>query len=129
MIYTIRRFSDDEEKKSSGLGKKLLIGAGLAAGAFGAAKTGILGASAMKSANTLWAKGGNMIGGEFGNKMVQSGATGVGKATSMQSLNAAKKGLEKGQDVTMAMRRDAVSAGQNAKQGILDKFLKPTEGA
>ena len=101
------------------------MGAGLAAGTFGAAKVGMLGTGAMKTANTMWARGGNMIGGKFGNKMVQSGATGVGKATSIQNLKQAEKGLAEGQKVTGAMRRDAVTAGQEAKQGILDKFLNP----
>lgn len=124
MIYTVKRFSsDDDEKKGSGLGGKLLLGAGLAAGAFGAAKTGMLGSGLMKSANQAWARGGSMIGGKLGNKMIQSGASGVGSATYAKNLGEASKNLAKGQTITTGMKQEALKAGKEARQGILDKFL------
>lgn len=86
MIYSIKRFSEEEKQDSGGgLGKKLLVGGALAATAFGTAKTGMLGNKAMTEANQLWAKGGQLLKSQ---RMVDSGVRGIGKAT-MKEVQAA----------------------------------------
>lgn len=76
MIYSVRRFSDDENKKGSGLGK-LALGAATLAGGLYAGKKGLFGAGIQKSINKGWANVGKTIGSD---SMMLSGAQGVGEA-------------------------------------------------
>ena len=77
--FVLKRKTFSEEGMSTG--KKLALGAlgaaGLAAGGFAAAKGGAFGVNAMKSANKVWAQGGQLLKNQ---KMVNSGKTGFTKA-------------------------------------------------
>lgn len=76
-------FSEDNNNKGSvlGTGAKVLGGAAALAGGFAAAKHGMLGNSLAKGANKMWASAGKTLGSA---SMVESGATGYGKAAANQ---------------------------------------------
>ena len=68
-ILKRKYFSEgDDKKKSSGLGKKLAVGAGALALGVGAAKTGMLGPKIQNKTNALFQKGIN----KFGTKGMQT---------------------------------------------------------
>lgn len=79
MIYSVRRFSDND----NGL-RKLAIGAAALAGGLYAGKKGYLGAGLQKSINTGWARVGKSVGSD---SMMLSGAKGVGEASAAKIAN------------------------------------------
>jgi hypothetical protein len=81
-----KTYSDNQNQNNqgSGWGKKLAIGAGIAAAGFMGAKGGMLGAGAQKWAGKTWARAGKAIGNE---NMMLSGAKSYGQGSAQQMAN------------------------------------------
>lgn len=117
-----KTFSDQPGEKKSGLGKKLLIGAGIAAAGFAGAKTGMLGAGAQKWAGSTYGKVGKMIGSEG---MMLSGAKSYGQGAAKQIANNRDALIKAGKTTKTAYTNDQIT--KNADKlgnAFLGKLLK-----
>lgn len=125
MIYKVRRFSEDNgENKGMGWGKKALIGVGAlgtVAGGLMAGRAGMLGTGAQRFIGTNTARLGGMMKSKT---LVTDGAKTVSKSVKTQGLKDA--GITNSKDFLNMRNTDgfknALSSGNEAKQGILDKF-------
>lgn len=79
-----RKTYSDDQNNGSGWGKKLAIGAGIAAAGFMGAKSGMLGAGAQKWAGSAYARAGKAIGSQG---MMKSGAQSYGQGAAKQIAN------------------------------------------
>ena len=77
-----RKTFSESENKGSGWGKKLLVGAGIAAAGFAGAKKGMFGAGAQRWAGSTYAKAGKMLGSQG---MIKSGAASYGQGAAKQA--------------------------------------------
>ena len=120
MIYSVKRFSDEEKKDGMGLGTKLALGTAAIGGGLLAGRAGMLGARVQKGIGTATASIGNKLGMQ---SLVKDGASTVGKAAKTQArqdLGILAKGTSR---ADMAYGNSvAREEAKNATQGILDKY-------
>lgn len=125
MIYSVKRFSGDDEKKGIGLGTKLALGTAAVGGTLLAGRAGMLGTRVQKGIGTATAAVGQKIGSQ---RLLKDGANTVGNAA--KSATAASYGIKNatqaknvlGAQDFLTAKQDIQSSGKNAAQGILDKF-------
>lgn len=125
MIYSVKRFSGDDEKKGMGLGTKLALGTAAVGGTLLAGRAGMLGTRVQKGIGTATAAVGQKIGSQ---RLLKDGANTVGNAA--KSATAASYGIKNatqaknvlGAQDFLTAKQDIQSSGKNAAQGILDKF-------
>ena len=125
MIYSVKRFSGDDEKKGIGLGTKLALGTAAIGGTLLAGRAGMLGTRVQKGIGTATAAVGQKIGSQ---RLLNDGANTVGNAA--KSATAASYGIKNatqaknvlGAQDFLTAKQDIQSSGKNAAQGILDKF-------
>lgn len=125
MIYSVKRFSGDDEKKGMGLGTKLALGTAAIGGTLLAGRAGMLGTKVQKGIGTATASLGKKLGSQ---RLLNDGANTVGNAA--KSATAASYGIKNatqaknvlGAQDFLTAKQDIQSAGKNASQGILDKF-------
>lgn len=125
MIYSVKRFSGDDEKKGMGLGTKLALGTAAIGGTLLAGRAGMLGSRIQKGIGTATAAVGQKIGSQ---RLLKDGASTVGNAA--KSATAASYGIKNATQAKNALgaqdfltaKQDIQSSGKNAAQGILDKF-------
>ena len=125
MIYSVKRFSGDNEKKGMGLGTKLALGTAAVGGTLLAGRAGMLGTRVQKGIGTTTAAVGQKIGSQ---RLLKDGANTVGNAA--KSATAASYGIKNatqaknvlGAQDFLTAKQDIQSSGKNAAQGILDKF-------
>ena len=125
MIYSVKRFSGDDEKKGMGLGTKLALGTAAIGGTLLAGRAGMLGSRIQKGIGTATAAVGQKIGSQ---RLLKDGASTVGNAA--KSATAASYGIKNaiqaknalGAQDFLTAKQDIQSSGKNAAQGILDKF-------
>ena len=125
MIYSVKRFSGDDEKKGMGLGTKLALGTAAVGGTLLAGRAGMLGTRVQKGIGTATAAVGQKIGSQ---RLLNDGANTVGNAA--KSATAASYGIKNatqaknvlGAQDFLTAKQDIQSSGKNAAQGILDKF-------
>ena len=125
MIYSVKRFSGDDEKKGMGLGTKLALGTAAIGGTLLAGRAGMLGTRVQKGIGTATAAVGQRIGSQ---RLLNDGANTVGNAA--KSATAASYGIKNatqaknvlGAQDFLTAKQDIQSSGKNAAQGILDKF-------
>ena len=125
MIYSVKRFSGDNEKKGMGLGTKLALGTAAIGGTLLAGRAGMLGTRVQKGIGTTTAAVGQKIGSQ---RLLKDGANTVGNAA--KSATAASYGIKNatqaknvlGAQDFLTAKQDIQSSGKNAAQGILDKF-------
>lgn len=125
MIYSVKRFSGDNEKKGMGLGTKLALGTAAVGGTLLAGRAGMLGTRVQKGIGTATAAVGQKIGSQ---RLLNDGANTVGNAA--KSATAASYGIKNatqaknvlGAQDFLTAKQDIQSSGKNAAQGILDKF-------
>ena len=125
MIYSVKRFSGDNEKKGMGLGTKLALGTAAVGGTLLAGRAGMLGSGIQKGIGTATAAVGQKIGSQ---RLLKDGANTVGNAA--KSATAASYGIKNatqaknvlGAQDFLTAKQDIQSSGKNAAQGILDKF-------
>ena len=125
MIYSVKRFSGDDEKKGMGLGTKLALGTAAVGGTLLAGRAGMLGTRVQKGIGTTTAAVGQKIGSQ---RLLKDGANTVGNAA--KSATAASYGIKNatqaknvlGAQDFLTAKQDIQSSGKNAAQGILDKF-------
>lgn len=125
MIYSVKRFSGDDEKKGMGLGTKLALGTAAIGGTLLAGRAGMLGTRVQKGIGTATAAVGQKIGSQ---RLLNDGANTVGNAA--KSATAASYGIKNatqaknvlGAQDFLTAKQDIQSSGKNAAQGILDKF-------
>lgn len=125
MIYLVKRFSGDDEKKGIGLGTKLALGTAAIGGTLLAGRAGMLGTRVQKGIGTATAAVGQKIGSQ---RLLKDGANTVGNAA--KSATAASYGIKNatqaknvlGAQDFLTAKQDIQSSGKNAAQGILDKF-------
>lgn len=125
MIYSVKRFSGDNEKKEMGLGTKLALGTAAVGGTLLAGRAGMLGTRVQKGIGTATAAVGQKIGSQ---RLLKDGANTVGNAA--KSATAASYGIKNatqaknvlGAQDFLTAKQDIQSSGKNAAQGILDKF-------
>lgn len=125
MIYSVKRFSGDNEKKGMGLGTKLALGTAAIGGTLLAGRAGMLGTRVQKGIGTATAAVGQKIGSQ---RLLKDGANTVGNAA--KSATAASYGIKNatqaknvlGAQDFLTAKQDIQSSGKNAAQGILDKF-------
>lgn len=125
MIYSVKRFSGDDEKKGMGLGTKLALGTAAIGGTLLAGRAGMLGTGVQKGIGTATAAVGQKIGSQ---RLLKDGANTVGNAA--KSATAASYGIKNatqaknvlGAQDFLTAKQDIQSSGKNAAQGILDKF-------
>lgn len=125
MIYSVKRFSGDNEKKGMGLGTKLALGTAAVGGTLLAGRAGMLGTRVQKGIGTATAAVGQKIGSQ---RLLKDGANTVGNAA--KSATAASYGIKNatqaknvlGAQDFLTAKQDIQSSGKNAAQGILDKF-------
>lgn len=117
-----KTYSDDQQReKKSGWGKKLAIGAGLAAAGFMGAKSGMLGAGAQKWAGSTYARAGKLIGNQG---MIKSGAASYGQGAAKQASAAA---VTKGGSAFSAEQMTNFANKKSGQfEGILNK-VRPDE--
>ena len=77
MIYSVKRFSEEEKKGGMGLGTKLALGTAAIGGGLLAGRAGMFGAGVQKGIGTATASIGNKLGMQ---SLVKDGASTVGKA-------------------------------------------------
>lgn len=120
MIYSVKRFSEEEKKGGMGLGTKLALGTAAIGGGLLAGRAGMLGAGVQKGIGTATASIGNKLGMQ---SLVKDGASTVGKAAKTQArkdLGILAKGTSR---ADMAYGNSiAREEAKNATQGILDKY-------
>ena len=136
-----RKTFSDSENKGSGWGKKLLVGAGIAAAGFAGAKKGMFGAGAQKWAGSTYAKAGKMLGSQG---MLKSGAASYGQGAAKQASakavsnggtafskeqlsNIANKKANQLESVLTKVRPDAATKAAN-KSSWLAKSQQPKPG-
>ena len=125
MIYSVKRFSGDNEKKGMGLGTKLALGTASVGGTLLAGRAGMLGTRVQKGIGTATAAVGQKIGSQ---RLLKDGANTVGNAA--KSATAASYGIKNatqaknvlGAQDFLTAKQDIQSSGKNAAQGILAKF-------
>ena len=125
MIYSVKRFSGDDEKKGMGLGTKLALGTAAIGGTLLAGRAGMLGTRVQKGIGTATAAVGQKIGSQ---RLLKDGANTVGNAA--KSATAASYGIKNatqaknvlGAQDFLTAKQDIQSSGKNVDQGILDKF-------
>ena len=125
MIYSVKRFSGDDEKKGMGLGTKLALGTAAIGGTLLAGRAGMLGTRVQQGIGTTTAAVGQKIGSQ---RLLKDGANTVGNAA--KSATAASYGIKNatqaknvlGAQDFLTAKQDIQSSGKNAAQGILDKF-------
>ena len=125
MIYSVKRFSGDDEKKGMGLGTKLALGTAAIGGTLLAGRAGMLGTRVQKGIGTATASLGKKLGSQ---RLLKDGANTVGNAA--KSATAASYGIKNatqaknvlGAQDFLTAKQDIQSSGKNAAQGILDKF-------
>ena len=121
MIYSVKRFSGDDEKKGIGLGTKLALGTAAIGGTLLAGRAGMLGSGIQKGIGTATAAVGQKIGSQ---RLLKDGANTVGNAAKTSTINNyMRSAVDGGANINKkALDIQASMDGKNASQGILDKF-------
>lgn len=121
MIYSVKRFSGDDEKKGIGLGTKLALGTAAIGGTLLAGRAGMLGSGIQKGIGTATAAVGQKIGSQ---RLLKDGANTVGNAAKTSTINNyMRSAVDGGANINKkALDIQASMDGKNAAQGILDKF-------
>ena len=121
MIYSVKRFSGDDEKKGMGLGTKLALGTAAIGGTLLAGRAGMLGTRVQKGIGTATAAVGQKIGSQ---RLLNDGANAVGNAAKTSTINNyMRSAVDGGANINKkALDIQASMDGKNAAQGILDKF-------
>ena len=121
MIYSVKRFSGDDEKKGMGLGTKLALGTAAIGGTLLAGRAGMLGSGIQKGIGTATAAVGQKIGSQ---RLLKDGANTVGNAAKTSTINNyTRSAVDGGANINKkALNTQAAMDGKNAAQGILDKF-------
>ena len=121
MIYSVKRFSGDDEKKGMGLGTKLALGTAAIGGTLLAGRAGMLGSGIQKGLGTATAAVGQKIGSQ---RLLKDGANTVGNAAKTSTINNyMRSAVDGGANINKkALDIQASMDGKNAAQGILDKF-------
>lgn len=121
MIYSVKRFSGDDEKKGMGLGTKLALGTAAIGGTLLAGRAGMLGSGIQKGIGTATAAIGQKIGSQ---RLLKDGANTVGNAAKTSTINNyMRSAVDGGANINKkALDIQASMDGKNAAQGILDKF-------
>lgn len=121
MIYSVKRFSGDDEKKGMGLGTKLALGTAAIGGTLLAGRAGMLGTRVQKGIGTATAAVGQKIGSQ---RLLNDGANTVGNAAKTSTINNyMRSAVDGGANINKkALDIQASMDGKNASQGILDKF-------
>ena len=121
MIYSVKRFSGDDEKKGMGLGTKLALGTAASGGTLLAGRAGMLGSGIQKGIGTATAAVGQKIGSQ---RLLKDGANTVGNAAKTSTINNyMRSAVDGGANINKkALDIQASMDGKNAAQGILDKF-------
>lgn len=121
MIYSVKRFSGDDEKKGMGLGTKLALGTAAIGGTLLAGRAGMLGSGIQKGIGTATAAVGQKIGSQ---RLLKDGANTVGNAAKTSTINNyMRSAVDGGANINKkALDIQASMDGKNASQGILDKF-------
>ena len=121
MIYSVKRFSGDDEKKGMGLGTKLALGTAAIGGTLLAGRDGMLGSGIQKGIGTATAAVGQKIGSQ---RLLKDGANTVGNAAKTSTINNyMRSAVDGGANINKkALDIQASMDGKNAAQGILDKF-------
>lgn len=121
MIYSVKRFSGDDEKKGMGLGTKLALGTAAIGGTLLAGRAGMLGTRVQKGIGTATAAVGQKIGSQ---RLLKDGANTVGNAAKTSTINNyMRSAVDGGANINKkALDIQASMDGKNASQGILDKF-------
>lgn len=121
MIYSVKRFSGDDEKKGMGLGTKLALGTAAIGGTLLAGRAGMLGSGIQKGIGTATAAVGQKIGSQ---RLLKDGANTVGNAAKTPTINNyMRSAVDGGANINKkALDIQASMDGKNAAQGILDKF-------
>ena len=121
MIYSVKRFSGDDEKKGMGLGTKLALGTAAIGGTLLAGRAGMLGSGIQKGIGTATAAVGQNIGSQ---RLLKDGANTVGNAAKTSTINNyMRSAVDGGANINKkALDIQASMDGKNAAQGILDKF-------
>lgn len=121
MIYSVKRFSGDDEKKGIGLGTKLALGTAAIGGTLLAGRAGMLGTRVQKGIGTATASLGKKLGSQ---RLLNDGANTVGNAAKTSTINNyMRSAVDEGANINKkALNTQAAMDGKNAAQGILDKF-------
>ena len=121
MIYSVKRFSGDDEKKGMGLGTKLALGTAAIGGTLLAGRAGMLGSGIQKGIGTATAAVGQKISSQ---RLLKDGANTVGNAAKTSTINNyMRSAVDGGANINKkALDIQASMDGKNAAQGILDKF-------
>lgn len=121
MIYSVKRFSGDDEKKGMGLGTKLALGTAAIGGTLLAGRAGMLGTRVQKGIGTATASLGKKLGSQ---RLLNDGANTVGNAAKTSTINNyMRSAVDGGANINKkALDIQASMDGKNASQGILDKF-------
>ena len=121
MIYSVKRFSGDDEKKGMGLGTKLALGTAAIGGTLLAGRAGMLGTRVQKGIGTATASLGKKLGSQ---SLLNDGANTVGNAAKTSTINNyMRSAVDGGANINKkALDIQASMDGKNAAQGILDKF-------
>lgn len=121
MIYSVKRFSGDDEKKGIGLGTKLALGTAAIGGTLLAGRAGMLGTRVQKGIGTATASLGKKLGSQ---RLLNDGANTVGNAAKTSTINNyMRSAVDGGANINKkALDIQASMDGKNAAQGILDKF-------
>lgn len=127
MIYSVKRFSGDDEKKGMGLGTKLALGTAAVGGTLLAGRAGLLGSKVQKGIGTATAAVGKKLGAQ---RLVNDGAKTVGNAArtsakktlGIDTLGKARDMAKENMSNFKAATNIVKSEQANATQGILDKF-------
>lgn len=121
MIYSVKRFSGDDEKKGMGLGTKLALGTAAIGGTLLAGRAGMLGTRVQKGIGTATASLGKKLGSQ---RLLNDGANTVGNAAKTSTINNyMRSAVDGGANINKkALDIQASMDGKNAAQGILDKF-------
>ncbi len=117
-----KTYSDDQQReKNSGWGKKLAIGAGIAAAGFAGAKSGMLGAGAQKWAGSTYAKAGKLVGSQG---MIKSGAAsyGQGAAKQIAERNAARLAADGSKTVGKVTEQVTNARAQKLADAFINKL-------
>ena len=121
MIYSVKRFSEEEKKGGMGLGTKLALGTAAIGGGLIAGRAGMLGARVQKGIGTATASIGNKLGMQ---SLVKDGASTVGKAAKTKTINTyMRSAVDNGANINKkALEMQATSDGAKATKGIVDKY-------
>ena len=116
-----KTYSNQSDEKKSGWGKKLAIGAGIAAAGFMGAKSGMLGAGAQKWAGGAYARAGKAIGSQG---MIKSGAAsyGQGAAKQIAERNAARLAADGSKTVSKVTEQVTNARAQKLSDAFINKL-------